>query len=585
MFAEYTPTNSETLVFIGAGATASLGMPSTDEQSKIFRDLCEGKKSKEEILSSYFSGSDLTKVIAFLDFLDSDNFFEVQKTDLQNAKIVYGKQDEELLRNRILELRTEYDWNAAKKVLNICPHNERTDNLIRDAYSIIDGKLLSHQSLKVAKYERSHAELKGNRSRPCLDSASQSEITKQDDCDNASSRVRNDNYSSEGHYSTDEILSESRLQGARNFLMLFVNMLFSARWYKITNGEKSEEFEKYKKFINSFDRLMQKEARQFHEKYPKQNRDFYLFTTSFVSFNFEMVFPWIFMNSHYELNHRPTYIQDHPLKLWLDYGVEHRGRKLVAGKIVPTLEFTESVASRENEDDHIGTPINRAGKFYFAHGSAAWRECPVCGRMTFYFGTSENKWNYKSLELIPPFPIPIFESEKITALTAQEKEWRKKMRYDSLQCMHCGSQTKASDAPMIMQTMYKSTPTSFLEEIQRNVKVSLEKARHIILLGYRLPPDDIIWQHAFAEGVRTRCKTENAAFCTVVVGHKGEERWIDSDELDSYIKKYKDKGDGYGIDAIQNAIAIFGKNKVRAWTGGIPQVFGNSTLCVKIDVA
>ena len=287
MPAPYTPTHSETLVFIGAGATASLGMPSTDEQTKIFRALCGNEKSKEEILSSYFLGTDLTKVIAFLDFLGSDNFFEVRETDLQNAEIVYGKQYEKLLRNRILELRTEYDWNAAKKVLNICPHNEREDNLIRDVYSIIDGKLLAHQSLKVK------------------------------DCRNKS----------DNDISSEAILSPSRLQGARNFLMLFVNMLFSAKWYKITNGEKSEEFEKYKKFINSFDRLMQKEARQFHGKYPKQSRDFYLFTTSFVSFNFEMVFPWIFMNSHYELNHQKSYIGDRPLKLWLDFGCEHRGRK------------------------------------------------------------------------------------------------------------------------------------------------------------------------------------------------------------------------------------------------------------------
>lgn len=272
------------------------------------------------------------------------------------------------------------------------------------------------------------------------------------------------------------------------------------------------------KFIKAFDRLMQKEGFQFAQQGKKvHTRDFYLFSTSFVSFNFEMVFPWIFMNSHYELNHHPTYIQDHPLKLWLDYGVEHRGRKLDdKGNIIPTLEFTESVASRENEDDHIGTPINRAGKFYFAHGSSAWRECPVCGRMTFFHGN--NDWgDYKSKKLIPSFPIPLFESEKIDTneFTKKENDWRKELKYDSLQCMHCSSETKASDAPMIMQTMYKATPTSFLEEIQRNVKVSLEKARHIVLFGYRLPPDDTIWQHAFA---------------------------------------------------------IFGKNNVRAWTGGIPQV-------------
>ena len=204
MFAEYTPTHSETLVFIGAGATATLGMPSSDNQTKIFRNLCDEEKSKEEILSPYFSEPDLSKVIHFLNFLDNDNFFEVRDSDMQSAEMVYGKQGEELLRNRILELRTEYDWNAAKKVLNICPHNKSKDNLIRDAYSIIDGKLLAHQSLKVK------------------------------DCRNKS----------DNDISSEAILSPSRLQGARNFLMLFVNMLFAGAWCKISKGEKSDEFAK-----------------------------------------------------------------------------------------------------------------------------------------------------------------------------------------------------------------------------------------------------------------------------------------------------------------------------------------------------
>lgn len=530
----YTPTHSETLVFIGAGATAKLGMPSSNDQTTIFRDLCKKEASKEASLSKFFSEPDLQKVVAFLSFLDSDNFYEVSDDDLKSAKVVYGEQTDGLLKRRILELRTEYDWNAAKKIIKICPHDETDDNLIRDVYSIIDGKLLSHQSLKVS-IEKS-----------------------------------------------EEILSESRLQGARNFLTLFINMLFASAWNKIADGEKSEEFNQYKKFINSFDRLMQKEARDFYRRYSVESRDFYLFTTSFVSFNFEMVFPWLFMNSHYELNHQKSYMQGRPLKLWLDFGCEHRGRKTNSdGEIISTLEFTEAVASRENEDEHIGSELNRCGKFYFAHGSSNWRECPVCGRMTFYFGYSRNKWSYKSKELTSPFPIPLFGMDKINSLTAKEKEWRKQLRFDSLQCMHCGAETVASDAPMIMQTMYKSTPTSFLEEIQRNVKVSIEKSRHIVLLGYSLPVDDTIWQHAFAEGVRSRAETGNDAFCSVVVGYKGESHWLYKDELELYINSHKNSDDGYGIDAIENAIAIFGKEKVRAWTGGIPQVFGE---CTEMDV-
>ncbi|MBQ7537605.1 MAG: hypothetical protein IJT42_01395 [Treponema sp.] len=544
MSSEYTPINSETLVFIGAGATATLGMPSTYGQTEIFRKLSETETADEaEVeLSKYFSSPDLEKIICFLNLLDGSesSIFEVSDADIANAVKIYGNHSEILLRNRILELRTEYDWNAAKKILKICPHNDKNDNLICDAYSIIDRKLISGQSLKL-------------------------------DCDTTNKNIL-----------TEEIIYSQRLQGARNFLTLFINMLFASAWNKITHDEKSEEFEKYKKFINSFDRLMQKEAVNFHsKKYPFQDRSFYLFSTSFVSFNFEIVFPWIFMQSHRELNQRPPYFADRPLKLWLDYACEHRGRKTDDdGNVISTLEFTEAVASRENEDGtHIGSELNRAGKFYFAHGSSAWRECPVCGRMTFYFGYSKDKWNYKSRELIPPFPIPIFNTIDERTLTKSEISWRKFLRYDSLQCMHCGAETKASDAPMIMQTMYKSTPTSFLEEIQRNVKVSLEKARHIVLLGYRLPPDDTIWYQAFSEAVRSRAKTDNAAFCTVVVGHKGQERWIHPDELENYLKLHRkaDDVDVWGVKAIENACAIFGKEKVRAWTGGIPQVFGTCT--------
>lgn len=535
MPSSFPQVHSETLVIIGAGSTAGLGFPVTDSQTKIFRNLADSSKSSSEVLNKYFSNNDLKKVKLFLKILDCSDcdYYEVDKV-LDDGKVLFDCNDDSLVKRRIHELRREYDWDAAKKIIKICPENEDNDNLIRDLYSLIDGKLLHHQSLKV---------------------------------------ISNDK---------EEILSESRLNGARNFITLFINMLFASCWYKIANGENAENFNKYKSFVNAFDRLMQKEGSSFSSKYNLWDRDFYLFSTSFVSFNFEMVFPWLFMNSHYELNHQKTYIKARPLNLWIDYGVEHRSRKLDDEKnVIPTLEFTEAVASRENEKDYIGTEINRCGKFYFAHGSSYWRECPVCGRMTFYTGDTKDKWNYKSKNLIPAFPIPLFDIDKINEHTKKENQWRKELKYDSLECMHCGAETKSFDSPMIMQTMYKSIPTSFLEEIQRNVKVSLENARHIVLLGYSLPVDDTIWQHAFAECVKAR-KEGKKAYCSVVNGRKGEERWIYPEEMNKFIKKYeKDPENKSWISSIKNAIAIFGEQYVRVWTGGIPQVFGN---CNENDV-
>lgn len=537
----FSPINSETLVFIGAGATSQLGMPSTYDLTKILRSLCNGGQETIELLKKFFYESDLKKVNAFLKMLEGsrENNLEISTMDIEQAKIAlnYSKNNDELLQTRILELRHDYDWNALKKILKICPHKESDDGLVMDVFSIIDKKLISGQSLKVKAGDN------------------------------------------------EEILSVSRLQGARNFLILFVNMLFSAAWFRIASGENESNFAKYKTFLTTFVKMMQKEGFKFHQrKYPLNERSFYLYTTSFVSFNFEMAFPWILMVSDHDANHRKTYIGgDHPLRLWLDFGCEHRGRKLESeeGELVPTIEFTESVVSRENEDgSHVGSEINRCGKFYFAHGSSNWRECPVCGRMTFYFGNTNNKWGYKSKELISPYPIPIFDVEENITLTKKEQSWHyEKLHYDALQCMHCGSETHALDAPMIMQTVYKSTPTSFLEEIQRNVKVSLEKARHIVLLGYRLPPDDTIWYQTFAEAIRSRINTEEEAFCSVIVGHRGIQKWLYRDELERYVETNRKKEDSadWGITAIENAWAIFGKKRIRAWTGGIPQVFGNGT--------
>lgn len=539
MLSPFIPRHSEVLVVIGAGATAKLGMPQSSAQSDVFRTLSKGNVDYAEVLKKYFKGEDLSKIVSFLKALDGNNKeignFSISKDDINEIKNVYRNcNDESLLKNRILELRRDYDWNALKKIIGVCPCDENDNNLIRDVYSIIDKKLQANQSIKIVNGKN------------------------------------------------EEILPLSRIQGARNFLTMFINLLFASAWDNICNGGNSDKFSKYKKFINAFTKMMQDEGHKFYERgFDVNSRDFYLFSCSFVSLNFEMVFPWLLMNSHREFNKdKKTYIDDHPIKLWLDYGVEHRGRKNVNGKVVPTLEFAEAVASRENEDDHVGTELNRTGKFYFAHGSSNWRECPVCGRMTFYNGG--NYWEYKSKKLIPPFPIPVFEPIDEKSLTSKELEWSKNLHYDSLQCMHCGSETKALDAPMIMQTMLKTTPTSFLEEIQRNVKVALSNARHIVLLGYRLPPDDTIWYETFAEAVKGREK-EQEAYCSVVVGYEGKGEWLSGKELEMYVEKYVkyDNVEAYGVSAIKNAWAVFDKVNVRAWTGGIPEVFGN---CTESDV-
>lgn len=83
---------SETLVFIGAGATASLGMPQTDTQSKFFRKLAVSENRLP--LSKIFLGFDEKDLLQMENFLvilgdgkclDGDRF-SVSEAELAAAK-------------------------------------------------------------------------------------------------------------------------------------------------------------------------------------------------------------------------------------------------------------------------------------------------------------------------------------------------------------------------------------------------------------------------------------------------------------------------------------------------------------------
>lgn len=540
---EKTSGWSETLIFLGAGATAVLGMPQTQAQTEFFRELAktEGEKRKplDEILKD-FAKKDRQTMKDFLCLLGDgkkpdDDWLEISDGELQAAKRIFDWcREDGVLKTRILELRRDYDWQALKRIIGICPYNENDDNLIRDVYSLLDKKMVARQSVKV--------------------------------------RAASDD--------KDEIIIDnSRLKGAYSCAICFTVILFSNAWYKLTKGEKAVDFQKYVAFTETLARLMQKEGAALARRYKPNQREFYQFSYSFVSFNFETVFMWLLFNAHKKLNDGGFYLPSaQKMKLWLDFGFMAKGRDVPkeSGPGKFAYSYDESVAYRQNKCEASGSPIGRMGKFYFAHGCSNWRECPVCGRMMYVLG---DEWNVRTRLLNPPLPIPLFESGDFKR-TENEKVWNEKhLQSDALECVSCGAKTFAYSAPMIMQTLLKGTPTSFLEEVQRDVRVSLEKARHVVLFGYSLPPDDAIWVQTFAEAVRCRKGTEEAAYCSVVVGYKGEKRWLYGEEMMEMVERnrHSKDADGYGAKAIDQAVAIFGKDHVRAYVGGIPQVWGNAT--------
>src|SRR5574344_3157196 len=134
--------------------------------------------------------------------------------------------------------------------------------------------------------------------------------------------------------------------------------------------------------------------------YDLSSRRFYLNTSAFVSLNFEAIFLWIFYIANDRLNKSAGYIGNPPrtVKQYMEFGsaisLRDKGaptEKQAQGR----LSCDESSASRINKEGP-GRCYQRLGRFYFAHGSCHWRECPVCGKLSVYLGDS---WEYYSRTL------------------------------------------------------------------------------------------------------------------------------------------------------------------------------------------
>jgi hypothetical protein len=102
------------------------------------------------------------------------------------------------------------------------------------------------------------------------------------------------------------------------------------------------------------------------------------------------------------------------------------------------------------------------------------------------------------------------------------------------------------------------------------MRVCLENTKHVVLLGYSLPQDDVIYR-AMLSACRARSRTP--VYCSVVVGTKGPDGWLTGDAMMQFVDANRHDND-FGADTIQAAVDIFGPLRVRAYTAGIPRVFG-----------
>ena len=530
---------TKTVVFWGAGATATLGIRTTDDQSAFLRRLAP-RPDNREILEQRVRNAlgvvpdrwrkalhDLLAVLGD-DGTQADlNLAEVHRSQLAAMLRNLPGHGAKRARARIAELRALYDWPALVAAINVCPapptrrggDGDHFD--LRDLFNLLD----MHQ-------QTGHGFPARDRS----------------------------------------FLTPQRVLAARNALGLLLQALIYIDWQTCRGiAPRRNDLRHHRDFADALARRAQRQGVNLAGSMRPsdlEKPDFVLADVGFVSLNWDPVGLWCQFVANRERN-RST---DAPhvgtpsaqLRIYHDLG------HFVAGPRVdkphsgsPVWQPMNASSARQlNDPDHDAAVRIRVAKYLFPHGCLWWRECPNCGKLSSYIG---DQWLIDSATLLPPPPLERFSRHVGFKHWSNQPEedlaWRRG-EVDARACVHCGTLTYAHHTPLVTQTSFKSRPPPFLDEIQRDMRIVVEEADHVVLMGYSLPPDDVTYRAFLAARVRrTRRKPVR---CSVVgLAPSYPARWLAPADLAS---------DDRLPAAVTAAKALFGSGNVRFYGAGVPSV-------------
>ena len=537
-------TGAETVIFWGAGATASLGMRLTPAQASAIRNLVHPDDSQplvDRVTAALVRSGAWAKPLTDLLLILGDDTEKIHHIS-PNAHLAMGRHwsdtADESLTERIHVLRALYDWPALKAVVGACPGFVDGQRFhLQDVFNLMDLHAQSYNGFSVR----------------------------------------------------GQFLSHQRLIAARRALQLVLNTLFFVDWQTaLTN--KVSALEQHLGFAQLLTEHHQQQGLALAAAGKSfDTRDFYLGDIAFVSLNYDPVALWAQFIANKEANDlNPPCIDVPrvPLKIFHDFGIfmavstidPQNDRNKAKERVWYPLN--EESAQRLNDRDHSSRRV-RINKFLFPHGCLCWRECPSCGKLTAYMG---KQWQFLSRALIPPPPLRGFAQQanlldEIEPETDEEQRAWERGETDARACVHCDAMTYAHHTQAIMQSNFKQAPPSFIEEVQRDLRVVTQSANHIILMGYSLPPDDVAYRAFFAARKQVADKTSSTSTgkvvrCSVVVGTDFDDHWYNPTEITELLKSPDKMKTGESPrTTLEAARDIFGVDNVRFYGCGIPQVF------------
>jgi hypothetical protein len=539
----FDPVWPPTAVLWGAGATAKLGFPTTDEQARCLSTLaaiCTGGL-EERVRSAFPKASrqeqqDIEDFLLILGDVDGRKGRARQDKDIAEALCRQFDQIDTADRKRRMEkLRRIYEWPTLRRIILSGPSQsapgtaKNTANWLQDLFNLLDLHIQANVGFHAPEpYD-----------------------------DEESAFIRPD-----------------ALPTARRALQLLIILQFflGYRWLL----ERPNLLRPYQQFAQSFARLMQKEGLLLaNRRADTRTRNYYLFGYSLVSMNWDPLLIWFVFNAHERANRPDQEVRigqpSRPQKLFNDlaYLVV---RKVEGEDLDIWYMMNESTAQRLNDPNHLGDRYVRTGKFYFPHGSFNLRECPNCGKMNAYLG---DEWNLVSPSLLPPLPLPNWSKDWRKARSKEEAKFQSRGDPDALQCVYCGAMMGFEQISLLMQTNFKGSMSPYLDETQRELRAALENAKHIVLMGYSLPKDDVLYRSVLAARLgNPRERSKKPLYISVVnYQDKAPSGWLEGDEIEralppdcDLVRIYRDV----------SSIVAGGDPKrlrVRAYGRGVPHIF------------
>lgn len=528
-----TMTQPRNVIFWGAGATAKLGIRTTAQQAQFIQHLTGASAANKPLIERVRKAlhrSDLepghSALVDLITILgdsssESDDIGRSSNEQLEAMRRNWrqGAGDDEL-RNRIVELRLSYDWPALKAVVRICPGSSTTDKFqINDLFNVLDMHIPTSSGFRAPT---------ATREKPLF-------------------------------------LDARRLIGAKNALRMVLIASFYIDYLACIRS-RQDILNKYYDFAVMLGRRMQRQGLELSGEHQLNQPEFYQGDVGFVSLNYDPIVLWTQFLANRDLNKSP--VVPHigspavPVHLYHDFGHLIPARRIGGGDANwPWYPLNEGAAQRLNEKTASSIRV-RLTKFLFPHGSLCWWECPDCGKLSAYHG---DQWDLYAVGLFPPPPLRAFDPTACSdRINGRERAAREAGEVDARGCLHCGTLTYAHHTQTVMQSSFKSQPPSFIEEINRDLRATMMQAEHIVLMGYSLPPDDVTYR-AFFSARRQRRDVR----CTVVNKDDANPDWYGPTELKTRSFQAKD----HPVNAARD---IFGKDNVRFYGGGIPNVFLDS---------